>query len=95
MRNVKSDFKNYVLQNTNPQKRTQMANLLENKFNAEMNGALTPSDVIDFMTQFYGLVKPEFRQSVDMILDANANIIEENHYLYEDASLETSLLAAS
>ncbi|MFD1671477.1 hypothetical protein ACFQ5M_05160 [Agrilactobacillus yilanensis] len=83
MKNLEKDFKNYILNHTNHSDRTEMAILLDRKFDQERNGVLTPSDLIDFITSFYCLLQPDFRQAVDEVMDADGHIRIENYYLFE------------
>ncbi|MCH4172241.1 MAG: hypothetical protein LKF36_13550 [Lactobacillus sp.] len=91
MLNIENDFKNYVLKNTKPENRAKMAQLLNTKKEHEDNADLTPMGVIDFITKFYALVKPEFRKSVDNIMDANGNIRTDNYYMFEDARFDAAI----
>lgn len=87
MKNVEKDFKNYILNHTNPSNHAEMADLLDRKFDQESKGCLTPSNLIDFITTFYSLVNADFQQKVDQVMDVDGHIRTENYYLFEHATL--------
>lgn len=86
MKNITQDFKNYILNHTNPNHISDMADLLDNKSIQEALGQWTPSRLIDFMTAFYSFLEPEAREAVADIMDVDGHIRVENYYLFKNAT---------
>ncbi|KRL10776.1 hypothetical protein [Schleiferilactobacillus perolens] len=78
---LENDFLNYVLMRTQSQAQDEMATLIKNHFAAEHAGHMTQSDVIEYLTSLFAMVKPEAVGDINDVMDANGNIIPENHYM--------------
>jgi hypothetical protein len=42
---------------------------------------MTQSDVIEYLTSLFAMVKPEAVGDINDVMDANGNIIPGNHYM--------------
>lgn len=58
-----------------------MSRLIKDHFAAEHAGHVTEGDVIEYLTSMFAMVKPEAVGDVNDVMDANGNIIPENHYM--------------
>lgn len=81
MSTLENDFLQFVLVRTQAQAQDKMTELITDHFAAEHAGHVTGSDVIEYLTSLFSMIKPEAVSDVNDVMDANGNLIPENHYM--------------